>query len=69
MAKDRDAYECSHHCFHQAFDCLRLARLRFSPGHRAVFVRMAKHWKDHAKRCGGRRDLWQSWCYRTEPAE
>jgi len=34
MSEDRDAYQCSHHCFQQTLACLKVARLRFSPARR-----------------------------------
>lgn len=56
--------QCSRFCFEQAVSCLRLALLNFSPEHRGMFIRMSDEWKRYAQRCGGRRELWMSWCER-----
>ena len=48
---------CGRFCLKQEISCWKPARLKISPQHRRLFIRMAADWKQFAKRCGGRQDL------------
>jgi hypothetical protein len=51
---DKSKFECSRFCFDQARSCLKIAQLKVSPAHRAMFIRMANEWEAFSQYCNGR---------------